>query len=139
MIAPDSPAPSYSHRQKPNKAVVPSVLPDCSYYLRFYNPLSDYSCVYQCTDSLVVRMGVSCSEEVAMRRTYFFIVVLFGMATATFAQTTSSDSQTSIAGRGPTTSSGLTSFTDQNPKRPNSAISPANSASGRFACVATLG
>jgi len=29
-----------------------------------------------------------------MRRTYFFIVVLFGMATATFAQTTSSDSQT---------------------------------------------
>src|SRR5207245_9270385 len=93
MIAPDSPAPSYIHRQKPNKAVVPSVLPDCSYYLRFYNPLSDYSCVYQCTDSLVVRMGVSCSEEVAMRRTYFFIVVLFGMATATFAQTNSSDSQ----------------------------------------------
>ena len=29
-----------------------------------------------------------------MRRTYFFIVVVFGMATATFAQTTSSDSQT---------------------------------------------
>ena len=30
MIAPDSPAPSYIHRQKPNKAVVPSVLPDCA-------------------------------------------------------------------------------------------------------------
>src|SRR5438445_5000396 len=29
-----------------------------------------------------------------MRRTYFFIVVVLGMATATFAQTTSSDSQT---------------------------------------------
>src|SRR5437899_1357365 len=29
-----------------------------------------------------------------MRRTYFFIVVIFGMATATFAQTTSSDSPT---------------------------------------------
>jgi transposase len=27
MVAPDSPAPSYIHRQKPNKAVVPSVLP----------------------------------------------------------------------------------------------------------------
>src|SRR6266566_829350 len=46
------------------------------------------------TDSLVVRMSASWSEEVAMRRTYFFIVVVFGMATATFAQTTSSDSQT---------------------------------------------
>jgi hypothetical protein len=32
MIAPDSPAPSYIHRQKPNKVVVPSVLPDCSHY-----------------------------------------------------------------------------------------------------------
>jgi hypothetical protein len=39
-------------------------------------------------------MGVSWGEEVAMRRTYFFIVVVLGMATATFAQTTSSDSQT---------------------------------------------
>jgi hypothetical protein len=29
-----------------------------------------------------------------MRRTYFFIVVVLGMGTATFAQTTSSDSQT---------------------------------------------
>jgi len=29
-----------------------------------------------------------------MRRTHFFIFVVFGMATATFAQTTSSDSQT---------------------------------------------
>jgi isoleucyl-tRNA synthetase len=29
-----------------------------------------------------------------MRRTYFLIVVVFGMATATFAQTTSSDTQT---------------------------------------------
>jgi hypothetical protein len=29
-----------------------------------------------------------------MRRTYLFIVVVFGMASATFAQTTSSDSQT---------------------------------------------
>ncbi len=29
-----------------------------------------------------------------MRRTYFFVAVVFGMATATFAQTTSSDSQT---------------------------------------------
>jgi DNA repair exonuclease SbcCD ATPase subunit len=29
-----------------------------------------------------------------MRRTHFFIVVVFGMATASFAQTTSSDSQT---------------------------------------------
>lgn len=29
-----------------------------------------------------------------MRRTYFFVVVVLGMATATFAQTTSSDSQT---------------------------------------------
>jgi hypothetical protein len=28
-----------------------------------------------------------------MRRTYFLIVVVFGMAAATFAQTTSSDSQ----------------------------------------------
>jgi chromosome segregation ATPase len=39
-------------------------------------------------------MGVFWSEEVAMRRTHFFIFVVFGMATATFAQTTSSDSQT---------------------------------------------
>ena len=46
------------------------------------------------TDSVVVRMGVFWSEEVAMRRTHFFIFVVFGMATATFAQTTSSDSQT---------------------------------------------
>jgi hypothetical protein len=29
-----------------------------------------------------------------MRRTYFFIVVVLGMATATFAQTTSPDPQT---------------------------------------------
>ena len=29
-----------------------------------------------------------------MRRTYFFVAVVFGMATATFAQTTSSDSPT---------------------------------------------
>jgi chromosome segregation ATPase len=39
-------------------------------------------------------MGVFWSEEVAMRRTHFFIFVVFGMATATFAQTASSDSQT---------------------------------------------
>jgi myosin heavy subunit len=38
-------------------------------------------------------MGEFWSEEVAMRRTHFFILVVFGMATATFAQTTSSDSQ----------------------------------------------
>jgi hypothetical protein len=31
MIAPDSLTPSYIHRQKPNKAVVPLVLPDCSH------------------------------------------------------------------------------------------------------------
>jgi isoleucyl-tRNA synthetase len=42
----------------------------------------------------IAKMGVSSSEEVAMRRTYFLIVVVFGMATATFAQTTSSDTQT---------------------------------------------
>jgi hypothetical protein len=33
MIAPDYPAPSYIHRQKPDKAIVPAVLPDCSHHL----------------------------------------------------------------------------------------------------------
>jgi len=33
MIAADFTAPSYIHGQKPNKAIVPAVLPDCSYNL----------------------------------------------------------------------------------------------------------
>jgi len=47
MIAPDSPAPFHIHSQKPNKAVVPSILPDCSHYLRFLIPLFGFGSVYQ--------------------------------------------------------------------------------------------
>ena len=38
MIAPDSPAPSYIHKQKPNKAVVPLVLPDHSHLPEILEP-----------------------------------------------------------------------------------------------------
>src|SRR5271154_5149270 len=50
MISPDFPAPSYIHRQKPNKQVVQLVLADCSHCLRYKNHLSGER-VYQALES----------------------------------------------------------------------------------------
>jgi hypothetical protein len=76
-----------------------------------------------------------------VRRTYFLVVVVFGMAAATFAQATSPDSQTlkALLTEVRQLRQDFADFSHESGKRPNSAIAVANSGSGRFACVTTLG